>query len=335
MTPDRRPSPFPTYFGDFADPASMTTALLGIDVREGPRPDVDPALRSMLARGGLDRLNVAVGRFGHGIPQSNVTEDMHTFVFATDPSVVRRVSGQMLGRNQIFHFRPNAPTHSTSPAEMPWAFGLITAPLGDLAAGGPNAVGLDPRVPLDADRMFLAPQAAMTRLIGLMGDVGRIIRDTPWVIGEPAPAAALAGSVMEALLACLTEGLALPDRAALRRHRQIVSRFEDVLRERPEEMLSLSAICTALGVAERTLSLACQEFLGQGPMQYARGRRLELVRLRLLASDPAQAQVTNIAMHYGFWELGRFAQAYRLRFGERPSDTLRRNGAPPVHAEIA
>jgi AraC-like DNA-binding protein len=182
MTPDRRPSPFPTYYGDFADPSSMARALLGEDVREGPRPAVDPALRSTLARGAL----------------------------------------------------------------------------------------------------------------------------------------------IEALLACLTQGLALPDRAALRRHRQIVTRFENLLRERPEEMLSLSAICAALGVAERTLSLACQEFLGQGPMQYARGRRLDMVRLRLLAADPAQTQVTDVAMHYGFWELGRFAQAYRLRFGERPSQTLRR-----------
>lgn len=333
MTPDRRPSPFPTYYGDFADTASMTMALLGNEVREGPRPAVDPALRSTLARGALGPLNVAIGRFGQGIPQSNVTEDMHTFVFATEPGVVRRVSGRVLGYREIFHFRPMAPTHSVSPDGMPWPFGLITVPLGELAADGPHAVGVDPGVPLDADRTFRAPPQAMARLVGLMGDIARIIREAPWVIGRPAPAAALSGSVIEALLACLTQGLALPDRAALRRHGQIAARFQGLLRERPEEMLTLSAICGALGVAERTLNLACQEFLGQSAMQYARARRLDLVRLRLLAADPATTQVTDVAMHYGFWELGRFAQAYRLRFGERPSQTLRRDG--PVHAEIA
>ena len=42
--------------------------------------------------------------------------------------------------------------------------------------------------------------------------------------------------------------------------------------------------------------------------------------------DPGAAQVTSVAMRFGFWELGRFAQAYRMRFGERTSDTLRRIG---------
>jgi AraC-like DNA-binding protein len=327
MTPDARPAPFPTYFGEFSDAATMSLALHGEDIsaeRGRMAGPVDKSLRSSLARGALGRLNVAVGRFGQGIPQTSITENTHTFVFPTAPGIVRRVSGQTLGGQQIFHFRPNTLTVSSSPEEAPWAFGLITVPLGDLAADGPNHTGLDPSVPQDADRMFLAPDAAMRRLVGLMEDVARVVRTTPWVIDEPAPAAALGGSVKDALLSCLTQGRALPDKAALRRHRLIVARFETALRERPEEMLSLSAICATVGVAERTLSLACREFLGQSAMQYARGRRLDAVRLRLLASDPARTQVTGVAMHYGFWELGRFAQAYRLRFGERPSETLRR-----------
>ena len=108
-------------------------------------------------------------------------------------------------------------------------------------------------------------------------------------------------------------------------------------------MLSLPDLCAEVGVAERTLNLACQEFLGQGAMQYARGCRLDHVRRTLLISDPASTQVTGVAMRYGFWELGRFAQAYHLRFGESPSKTLRRNAAASeirreaqsVHAGIA
>ena len=148
---------------------------------------------------------------------------------------------------------------------------------------------------------------------------------------------------MEALLACLTMGQPSRNRAAPGRHRQIVANLERALRERPEEMLSLSDLSAELGVAQRTVNLACEEFLGQSAMRYARGRRLDHVRHCLLTSDPAATTVTAVAMSYGFWELGRFAQAYRLRFGEHPSKTLRRNAAPadprhdfhPVHARIA
>jgi transcriptional regulator GlxA family with amidase domain len=132
-------------------------------------------------------------------------------------------------------------------------------------------------------------------------------------------------------------------RAAPGRHRRIVANLEHALRERPEEMLSLSALCAEVGVAQRTLNLACEEFLGQSAMRYARGRRLDHIRQCLLTSDPGATTVTEVAMRYGFWELGRFAQAYRLRFGEHPSTTLRRTAAPAglrhdtlsVHARIA
>jgi hypothetical protein len=34
--------------------------------------------------------------------------------------------------------------------------------------------------------------------------------------------------------------------------------------------------------------------------------------------------VTEVAVHFGFLELGRFSVEYRRAFGERPSATLRR-----------
>ncbi|PLR26628.1 hypothetical protein SGCZBJ_09865 [Caulobacter zeae] len=324
--PASRPSAS-SAFARFTDPETMALAIGDINSGAKPLPLERTSRRfdGMLARASFGGLNLGIGRFAQGIAQTADIPGVHTFMFATEPGIMRRVSGRKLFGRHIFHFRPNERTVTGSPPDMPWAFGIVTMPFDLLTAHAPNLMGAGHGAPLDDDRMFVAPSAAMDELIGLMGDISGVIQNTPQVLGEPQPAKALAGAVVDKLMACLSQGLVKPDRAALGRHRQIVARFEQALEERPEEMLSSGDICRIVGVAERTLNLACQEFLGESAVRYARNRRLDLVHARLRGSDPATTMVTNVAMDHGFWELGRFAQAYRLRFGERPSDTLRRS----------
>jgi AraC-like DNA-binding protein len=85
--------------------------------------------------------------------------------------------------------------------------------------------------------------------------------------------------------------------------------------------LYLAEICSAIDVAERTLRISCEEHLGMGPIRYLGLRRMHLVRRALLRADPSTT-VTRIVTDHGFWELGRFAVAYRALFGESPSATL-------------
>ncbi|MGQ3215049.1 helix-turn-helix domain-containing protein [Shinella sp.] len=317
-------------YGTFVNPEAMASAIGGMySGGASPRPAgrSGKLFHGTLARVSFDRLSVGAGRFAQGIAQTAGAPNLHTFMFATEPGIVRRVSGRSLYGRHIFHFRPNERIVTSSPAGQPWAFGIVTVPFERLAAYGSEVTGRDHGVPLDDDRMFVAPEAGMASLVALMVDMARLARDTPWVITEPQPARALSGTILDVLVGSLTQGVVRRDRAALGRHRQIVTRFKQAMDDRPEEMLSLRDICVEVGVAQRTLSLACQEFLGQGPMQFARDCRLDHVRDRLLAGDPATTSVTTVAMQLGFWELGRFAIAYRRRFGERPSDTLRRNGS--------
>jgi AraC-like DNA-binding protein len=56
-------------------------------------------------------------------------------------------------------------------------------------------------------------------------------------------------------------------------------------------------------------------------MQWLRDRRLAAARLRLLQAEPEDT-VTTIALRSGFTQLGRFAIAYRKRYGESPRETL-------------
>jgi transcriptional regulator GlxA family with amidase domain len=58
-------------------------------------------------------------------------------------------------------------------------------------------------------------------------------------------------------------------------------------------------------------------------MEFLTEQRLQNVRERLLKPHP-EASVTSTALDYGFINLGRFSQVYRKRFGEYPSDTLKK-----------
>ncbi len=63
-------------------------------------------------------------------------------------------------------------------------------------------------------------------------------------------------------------------------------------------------------------------------------RYLRQVRLDRAHDDLTQAHgsVADIAYHWGFTNLGRFARAYRDRFGEFPAATL---DGPPLAANRA
>ncbi|MGN6407903.1 MAG: helix-turn-helix domain-containing protein, partial [Curtobacterium sp.] len=50
------------------------------------------------------------------------------------------------------------------------------------------------------------------------------------------------------------------------------------------------------------------------------------VRAELLAAEPGTITVGAVARRWGFAHLGRFSGAYRQRFDEHPSHTLRRHG---------
>jgi AraC family ethanolamine operon transcriptional activator len=52
--------------------------------------------------------------------------------------------------------------------------------------------------------------------------------------------------------------------------------------------------------------------------------QLNAARRDLRMARDRSERISDIAMRWGFLHLGRFAEEYRLLFGERPTDTLRR-----------
>lgn len=113
----------------------------------------------------------------------------------------------------------------------------------------------------------------------------------------------------------------LPRRTAvLPRH---VRRVQEYLRAHAHEPVSATRLAEIAGCSLRGLYAGFQEFCGMSPMQYLRELRLDGVRADLLAGGSA-VQVSGVALRWGFGHLGRFSAEYKARFGEHPSETLRR-----------
>lgn len=86
--------------------------------------------------------------------------------------------------------------------------------------------------------------------------------------------------------------------------------------------LYVGDLCKAAGVSERTLEYAFREVMGMTPVAFLIQLRLHRVRQALLAAGSGSTLVSTMALRWGFWHFGEFAQAYRRCFGELPSDTL-------------
>ncbi|HUH88290.1 MAG TPA: helix-turn-helix transcriptional regulator, partial [Pusillimonas sp.] len=100
-----------------------------------------------------------------------------------------------------------------------------------------------------------------------------------------------------------------------------LQRAREYIEAHLQDDICLADIAQYSGTSERSLSRMCRLQYGTSPMQLLRELRLDRIRLEL-ANPRADAQVSEVAMRWGYTHLGRFAAAYRQRFGEAPSQTL-------------
>lgn len=106
---------------------------------------------------------------------------------------------------------------------------------------------------------------------------------------------------------------------------RVVRRVIELIDSAPQTAFTVADLAAFAGVSARSLHAAFRRQLGSSPMSYVRRRRLEHAHDELLSLDPAAGvKVIDVALRHGFTHTGRFAAAYRARFGEPPSATLRR-----------
>ncbi len=114
----------------------------------------------------------------------------------------------------------------------------------------------------------------------------------------------------------------MPNREA--HYSQLVERFEKAVRDTMGTPLSIRELCRAAALNQRTLLRAVRAAHDMTPCHYLRALRLAEARQAFLCVDAPITSVTEVALRCGFRELGRFSVDYRAKFGESPSDTLRR-----------
>ncbi|NMH95793.1 AraC family transcriptional regulator [Pseudonocardia acidicola] len=98
----------------------------------------------------------------------------------------------------------------------------------------------------------------------------------------------------------------------------------DLLESEPETPFTAVDVARAVGLSVRSLQEGFARHVGVPPMTYLRQVRLRRAHADLVAADPARCGVAEVATRWGFTHLGRFAAAYRRRYGTSPSETLRR-----------
>lgn len=105
-----------------------------------------------------------------------------------------------------------------------------------------------------------------------------------------------------------------------------VRQVEDYIRAHAGDDISMEDLIRQSGVSGRTLFRVFRHFRHMSPMAYLRTVRMNRIRADLLSPPHGVATVTDILARWGITQFGRFAADYKMKYGELPSQTMRKGG---------
>ena len=202
-------------------------------------------------------------------------------------------------------------------------------------AGSSKALTGSGIIPPRVGRVLRPLRADVVELRRRHAKVCRLAETRPQAFAHREIARAIEHDIMQMLINCLMGKIVCNDTSVRRRYAALMNWLEETLAGHSDRQLTIPELCSALGVAERSLRTCCFDFLGMSSNQYIRLRRLNLVHKALRHADPATAKISEIAAQYGFSEFGRLAGLYRTVFGELPSTILRRSRPAPHNPQFA
>lgn len=88
--------------------------------------------------------------------------------------------------------------------------------------------------------------------------------------------------------------------------------------------ISAEELATYSHLSLRSLYLLFEKNAKMTPMNFIRQKKLERVYATLIDPSSRMANVTAVALEYGFTHLGRFSEFYKATFGMLPSESLKK-----------
>lgn len=105
---------------------------------------------------------------------------------------------------------------------------------------------------------------------------------------------------------------------------RMVKRVIDAIHADPARPWTVGELAEIGTVSARRLQQSFRECVGMSPMEYVLDVRLECIHNDLMTYG-GTSTVTDIATRWGVMHTGRFAAAYRRKYGVSPSETRRRS----------
>jgi AraC-like DNA-binding protein len=284
------------------------------------------ALRARLTQVALHRLKLSAGeeqlaRIAFmAVPAGNI---LVTFAIGRAPAPIW--AGMEMRANEIITFGPGELLHVRTGGPALW--GTLRIPEREWLEYGSALTGSRFVAPRGIARWRPRPAAARD-LCDLYRAAMRTAEIRPGALADVEAAHGLEQQMIDALFKCLADVTAEEEPLVAKRHRDILARFEQLLKVGP--LRTLPAMCADLGISQRLLWECCSAHLGMSPSDYGRRRGMQQVNRELRRGGRNMTTVSEIARRYGFRDLGRFAANYRAIYGELPSATLRLDSSQGV-----
>ena len=262
------------------------------------------------------------------IKHTEQTASRAFFKFLTRPGSIMTQQGAALAYDGVIRHPRGDCYYERTDGETHWS--SISLPVEDLSIAGAVIAGCDLKPPRNPTTAVPSLQA-MANLRRLHGTIAALAQNKPSALSMPEVARRFEQGLIEVTVGCLADRVTREATWGQRCHDTIMHRFYRLIEQNPTKPMYVPEVCAAIRVPERTLRFACHEHVGIGPKQFLTLRRMTLARQALRNADATDTTVTEIAMHFGFWHISRFAVAYLANFGESPSVTLGGNATiiPP------